>query len=150
MKIYEPIVDIFHVISDVIKDQWNRFNIDKTTAKFELKPDGVTTKTTLDPNAGATDTAYVLDTTVTHTGGDVFKLKNNGVDFVTVSAGGTLTNSGSISLDEDQYIYFKGDSTTDGSVRMYVPSSGDHAGELVVEFRVSGVWTFSGSFTDPS
>ncbi len=62
MKIFPKILDIFAVVSDVIKDQWNRINIDKVTAKFELKPDGSNTLTTFDPGAPDGTTAYILDT----------------------------------------------------------------------------------------
>jgi hypothetical protein len=54
----------------------------------------------------------------------------------------TLAVSSTTSITGGQYVYLRGDATTDGSVRM----SSDVAGELLIERRTSGSWVQTGRF----
>jgi hypothetical protein len=54
----------------------------------------------------------------------------------------TLTASGAINQTGGQYIYLRGDASTDGSVRFSSPS----AGTMLIEKRDTGSWVSIGSF----
>jgi hypothetical protein len=53
-----------------------------------------------------------------------------------------INPSGSVNVDGGQYVYLRGDASTDGSVRF----SSQSAGTMLIEKRASGSWVSIGSF----
>jgi hypothetical protein len=54
-----------------------------------------------------------------------------------IKTSGDINTSGSVNVDGGQYVYLRGDASTDGSCRISSPSSGN----VTVEIRKSGTWT---------
>jgi hypothetical protein len=116
--------DLFGYVAgtDTIKSIFNRINISESTAKFELKPDGSNTKTTMNPNAADGTTAYILDTENEQTSGNLFNLLNDGASKFSIDYTGGITAA---SLTSPQlYVDYIDNTSNDHGVRLTFATSG--------------------------